>query len=326
MREVLCAVVLLASCSSCNPGPSVALVVPSGPATSPYGAPVWTADGKCLLFMHAPLKAIARDSDGNWQQQFYWDSAGVWAANVDGSDQRLLRQLTGSLGISRDGRWVAIGTPGNEIQKVQVSGDSLALSTMVSVGEGGLPSWSPDGTRILVQRGSGLWVLSADGSSERLVEGTSGARYPDWHPAGERALACNWLHSTADTAGIIEYDLSGVRAPRLVRLGFAGDPTCQSCRRFYSPHYSPDGKQIAWISQDAYTGGNIEVWIMNGDGTRARPLTGEGVLPDGMSWSPDGRKIAYVSYRSWDFTLSNGTIWIVDVQTAVKSQVTFNRL
>ena len=55
-----------------------------------------------------------------------------------------------------------------------------------------------------------------------------------------------------------------------------------------TPAWSPDGTQIAYVSENADTSG---IFLMNADGGDARQLTSGGFLP---AWSPDGQYIAYL--------------------------------
>jgi Tol biopolymer transport system component len=91
--------------------------------------------------------------------------------------------------------------------------------------------------------------------------------------------------------------------------------------------WSPDGRKLAFISSRALDGSNaantnstFNLWVMNADGSGAAPLTrltrtnGQGVLD--ISWSPDGRRIAFESNRALDGSdavNTNGTdnIWVV---------------
>jgi Tol biopolymer transport system component len=65
----------------------------------------------------------------------------------------------------------------------------------------------------------------------------------------------------------------------------------------YSPSWSPDGKQIAFIrSVPAPNRYDADVFVMNADGSNQRRLTqsGTGEYVAHPTWSPDGTKIAFV--------------------------------
>jgi Tol biopolymer transport system component len=61
------------------------------------------------------------------------------------------------------------------------------------------------------------------------------------------------------------------------------------------PTWSPDGRQIAFLTQNG--GSFCSIYVMNADGTNIRQVTtlSTGVydIEHGLSWSPDGRKIAF---------------------------------
>ncbi|MBI3609355.1 MAG: PD40 domain-containing protein [Nitrospirae bacterium] len=72
----------------------------------------------------------------------------------------------------------------------------------------------------------------------------------------------------------------------------------------YIPSFSPDGKRMVFTS---YATGREEIWVMDLDGTHARPLTNG---PNGNwspAWSPDGKAIAFTSNRS-----GANQIWLMD--------------
>jgi len=65
------------------------------------------------------------------------------------------------------------------------------------------------------------------------------------------------------------------------------------------------------------------IWIMNADGSNLRMATPD-MVANGFDWSPDGKKLAYVRFNLDDFSLNNGTIWTVDVDTGELKQLTHN--
>ncbi|MGH7597876.1 MAG: TolB family protein [bacterium] len=61
-----------------------------------------------------------------------------------------------------------------------------------------------------------------------------------------------------------------------------------------SPNWSPDGTQIAFISN---RDGNFEIYTMNADGTSQTNRTNYPALDADPAWSPDGTKIVFETDR-----------------------------
>jgi TolB protein len=197
--------------------------------------------------------------------------------------------------------------------------DTAGVAThQILTGSWGYLDWSPDGTRLAISSGSGIYSVKPTGDSLWAIA-TSGYA-PRWSPTGAELA-----YQTTDTTGIgsiwlVSRDGSGLRplAPtgteswsepdwspdgtRLVhvrRLSASGqsdvfvmDTTGHAEQRLttdlsedHAPAWSPDGQWIAW-SSGAFPG---EVWIMKPDGTEARRLTSGGE----PSWSPDSRRIVF---------------------------------
>ena len=61
-----------------------------------------------------------------------------------------------------------------------------------------------------------------------------------------------------------------------------------------SPAFSPDGAQIAFMGR---RDGQSDIYVMKADGTEVRQITRDEYEDDAPHWSPDGKKIVYVTER-----------------------------
>jgi Tol biopolymer transport system component len=66
------------------------------------------------------------------------------------------------------------------------------------------------------------------------------------------------------------------------------------------PNWSPDGKQIVFYE---VRNGSGDLFVMNADGSNARPLTDTPADEGGPAFSPDGRQIAFDSDRDGNFEI-----------------------
>ena len=147
--------------------------------------------------------------------------------------------------------------------------------------------------RLSAQGGDSMYILNSDGSGLREL---AVGEYPAWSPVDD------WIAHRgcygADCGLWITHADSGERR-RLTTGGGDGQPA-----------WSPNGKQIAYISKDD---GNFELYRVNRDGSGKVRLTND-VHSDGLPvWSPDGKWIGFRSDRSGK--------WVIYVMAADGSNV-----
>ena len=65
-------------------------------------------------------------------------------------------------------------------------------------------------------------------------------------------------------------------------------------------NWSPDGRKIVFVSD---RDGNLEIYVMNADGSGQRNLTRHPGYDSDPEWSPDGRKIAFATKREGNFEI-----------------------
>jgi Tol biopolymer transport system component len=287
---------------------------------SPYDSPVWHPSGQFIGFNHTPLIKIeypyGKDCQG--KQHFAGDSAGFWLINPDGTNKRrIFRYKLLTSAWSPDGEWIAFGA-GAQIYKMRFTGTTFDTTTIVQLtteGRNFFPAWSPDGLRIAYDRSladasgpAGVWIMRTDGSQKQFI---ARGRMPTWAPDGTYLL---YIGLWAEIYRVNVSDTSQVT--RLTSFNQIDPYT----RNNEFPKYSPDGTKIAFWS-------NGNLWIMDSSGTNLQQLTSDGVdvsfgLP--FSWNPDGSSVVYTRYRSDEWTMSNGVLWILNPITGEKKQLTSN--
>jgi Tol biopolymer transport system component len=96
-----------------------------------------------------------------------------------------------------------------------------------------------------------------------------------------------------------------------------GDPVplTSGSRQWSSPDPSPDGEWVAFYSRDLPEG---DLYVVRGDGTGLRQVTGDSAIDRVPRWSPDGSRLAYFSNRSGLLQT-----WLVDSDGSGGRQFTF---
>ncbi len=239
------------------PAPPPAAAKPSAkPSSKPSGV---------LLY-----SVLNRDAD-RWE---------LWEYGFATAKSRFLKEWRTEVAFSPDYKQVVYfawpGAVGGNYGLYAANPDLSGERLIIPGGE--YPSWAPSGGRLSAQGGDSMFVLNSDGSGLREL---AVGEYPDWSPVDD------WIAHRGcygpDCGLWITHADSGERR-RLTTGGSDGQPA-----------WSPDGKQIAYISKDD---GNFELYKINRDGTGKVRLTNT-PQSDGLPiWSPDGKWIAFRSDRS----------------------------
>jgi TolB protein len=127
-----------------------------------------------------------------------------------------------------------------------------------------------------------IYVTDYDGANQRRVTVSRQLNItPSWSPDA-RALAYTTYRPNPDIFVSLIYQ------------GVLQNPT-KSVGTNYLPVFSPDGRQIAFMSG---RDGNPEIYVMNADGSNLRRLTTHPAEDGSPTWSPSGSQIAFTSGRT----------------------------
>jgi TolB protein len=176
------------------------------------------------------------------------------------------------------------------------------------------PAWSPDGTRVALQRSGpveGIWVLEAASGAMSFVPHTDHGFQPAWSPDG------GWLVFCRDGGG--DAELWKVRADGsdLVQL-------TNNAAEDREPSWSPGGTRIAFTREGA--GGTTSIMTLASGGGGELAVTPAGGFNDvHPAWSPDGARIAFARGGDQDDGLPFH-IHTVTLATGKTAQVTGGRV
>jgi len=282
-------------------------------------APAWSRDGRTIVFVSW------RDGNGE-----------VYVMDADSSGPRNLTQNPANdvrPAWSPDGRSIAFVSSRDGQSEIYVmSADGSGKRNLTrSRASDDYPTWSPDGRRIAFVRGRlrsptalerlrmptappdrfysyELYVMNADGSGlRRLTLNPKGYSLgqPVWSPDGRTIYAGPYV-ANADGSGAqisIQVGAIVVWSPDGTRIAFARKPDWCSDRGGTRP----------------CAGSHSDIYVMNADGSGKRNLTHDALQNAEPVWSPDGRRIAFVSRRD-----GKAEIYVMNADGSGKRNLTRN--
>ncbi len=154
-------------------------------------------------------------------------------------------------------------------------------------------AWSNDGSQLaLYTEGAvtGLFVANADGSGTQTLASDSAEtiRDPSWSPTTDtlvfvsQTVVSNTLQASIKATSIDTVTPTVLYGPL-------------DNHTFYATTFSPDGKQIAFVDHEApFSTLSGQLVIMNADGGGIQRFGAPFPLQTGLSWSPDGTKLAFI--------------------------------
>src|SRR5215468_6671417 len=151
------------------------------------------------------------------------------------------------------------------------------------------PAYSPDGTKIAYgdAPGGNVFVADADGSKAVLVASDHVVGPLAWSPDGTRIAYASWSSTSGFAVSVAKADGSGSSV-------VARDASWNAAR----PTWSPDGTQLAFTTTN-----DVDIAVVNADGSGRRLLIQDSTQDKSPSWSPDGSRIAFLRGDFGSFVL-----------------------
>jgi TolB protein len=175
------------------------------------------------------------------------------------------------------------------------------------------PNWTADGRLVFATWGDNKSTVFAasEHNPTPTVIGTTSGRQPAISPDGKKLL---YSKGQFPSMLLAESALDGTNERELSKT-----PSAQ-----FNGVYSPDQKQIAFARMDSTR--QLQVWVMNADGTAERQLTqfkADDGSPQWPAWSPDGTLLAIQSgkYNRQAPTENTAHIWVVDVKSGATTKL-----
>jgi Tol biopolymer transport system component len=286
----------------------------------------WLLAGALFLAGAGP-SAAAEPVNGRLSYTTFESSADpaagdLWTMEPDGSDRT---PVVLDPGYDAQSDWSPDGTKlvfrSRRSNRFQVSVVDLTVrpprisdvATAPDATQSSQPSWFPNGQGFLYRRTNGpettrsdVWAMNLDGTGRHpVVVAPEDQFYPAYNPDMTKIL----FATTAPGGGrsVQVYDVATAKITTLF------DATPQSYDS--GPAWSPDGKEIAFESN---ADGDMEIYVMNADGTNVRQITHNTVWDEGPAWSPDGKRFAF-SHGADDLHLD---IWTMDRDGSNPRQLT----
>ena len=215
--------------------------------------------------------------------------ADLWVMKASGRGRT---RVTSTPVPERDPSWSPDGShltyaartgPGEPFRIFVANADGSApdqLTTQAAGSADRSPVWSPDGSRIafVSNRAGGfpeLYLMFADGSGVvRLTTNSSIDANPSWSPDGTRLVFERCCDN--GTSDLLTIDIA-TRAEASL--------TPSSTQQDFDPVWAPDGTRIAFVSFEVGQG-NLDIWVMNADGTAPVRLTQEAGPDLAPHWQP----------------------------------------
>jgi TolB protein len=206
----------------------------------------------------------------------------VRVMRVVSNTMTLGKKYTGSLKSIADGGRTFAHSIADEIHKQENIRGVARTKLAFSSDRDGIRMKGPVGDRDV----SNIYMADYDGANQtRLTVNRSIDISPAWSPDRELLAYTTYRTGYPD---IVLQSITSMRPPTTPAKGSIENQN-------FLPAWSPDGSKLAFMSN---RDGNMEIYIINRDGTNLRRVTNHPAADATPTWSPTGQQLAFTSDRS----------------------------
>jgi dipeptidyl aminopeptidase/acylaminoacyl peptidase len=222
----------------------------------------------------------------------------------------------GSFSLSPDGSSVIFGTTRIDLQSEKRKSNLFRLA--VSGGEalqlttdgGSSPQWTDNGRKIAYVKKNSLWIMNADGTGQKEIQGLSDFEIYNFSPKGDKIYFTRRVK--LDQTANEKHNLPDAKVRIINDLMYRHWNTWSDYSYSHIFVASFDGSSIS---------GAKDIMERQRFESPQAPYYDEGEI----SWSPDGRFIAYTSKRlngKADAVSTNSDIYLYNIETGKEINIT----
>lgn len=284
------------------------------PTAATITAEASSSGGESASTAATPAPAAATNGSGPLRGRILYSATNIddrrghiFVQPVTGGTPTVLLEDATQPALRGDGQRMAFRNLRNDAKGISSfdPGSGLTLR-FTDFAEDGLPSWNPDGNRVVFastregDRRSRVYTVwaEANGATQSLGFGEA----PEWHPLVDRIV-------------LRGCDETGNRCGLWTMTGDAGDgrplTTVPNDNR---PTWTPDGRAVVFMSGERH--GNMELYRVDVNGGNVTRLTNNPALDGLPTVSPDGNWVAFLSnpngrWEIWAVPIDGGQAQLV---------------
>lgn len=260
-----------------------------------FHRPVWLPDGESIVFMSDRAK-------GDWE---------LYSMRLDGTDLRRLTHHEGWDGyaaVSPNGTSIVFDRGDEEGDRLTWMDLKTGETRVLARSEGehlGGGHWAQGADRVFFQwerhGGRDVYAISVKGGEPQRITDSPDDEFDFAISPDGKSLVVVMKRGDASVLEIVEL-ADGRRTPLVRSIGAV-----------YGPDWSPDGRFVAYNSDED---GDQEIYIVDRAGHGAVQITDNDVADHLPVWSPDGGRLIYTSERE-----SGEVIMVVDADGRYRLQL-----